>query len=73
MSEISDKIQFSGSMNSDDGLRSLPQGDYLPETFNGHIHVTEKSNDGSVENDRGTLLIANILPAGLMKILQGRG
>ncbi len=66
---IGEKISLSGSMNSDDGFRSLPKGDYLPETYNSRIHVTEKSNDGSVENVRGNVLIANVLPAGDNKVI----
>jgi hypothetical protein len=63
MSQINDKIVFSGIMNTDDGLRSLPDGDY-PDAVNNRVHVTEKSNDGSVENTRGNVLLSNTLPAG---------
>lgn len=63
MAQINDKILFTGGLNTDDGLRSLPEGDY-PDAVNNRIHVTEKSNDGSSENPRGNVLISHSLPAG---------
>jgi len=65
---IQNKINLSGSLNTDDGLRNLPAGDY-PDTLNSRIAVTEKSNDGSAENTRGNVLISNVLPAGTNQII----
>ena len=68
MAQINDKNVFSGILNTDDGLRSLPQGDY-PDSINNRVHVTEQSNDGSVENTRGNVLIQHTLPAGTNKTI----
>lgn len=64
MAETNDKLLFSGSLNGDDGLRNLPSGDYL-DAVNCRVHVTEKSNDGTVENVRGNAVIINPVHPGL--------
>lgn len=64
MAEISDKILLAGgSINTDDGSRSIAKGEFL-DIVNCRTIVTENSNDGVAENVRGNTLIANILPAG---------
>lgn len=68
MSEVAEKILFDGVLNTDDSPRNLPKGDY-PDSMGNRIHVTEKGKDGDVENIKGNLLVANVLPAGTNKTI----
>jgi len=68
MAQINDKILFTGTLNTDDGARSLPDGDY-PDAVNNRILATEKSNDGGTENVRGNVLLSHSLPSGTNKTI----
>jgi len=62
------EIQFTGGRNTDDDLKSLPQGDFL-YAYNCHIGITNQSHEGSVENVKGNTLVSFPLPAGTNKCI----
>ncbi len=64
-----DKITFQGGINSDDDHRVLPPGDYLEDTFNCRIGITDNGNNFSVENTKGNTLVSYTLPSGNSKTI----
>lgn len=67
MANLEERLFFRGA-NSDDELRSIPQGDYLlDETYNIRIYDSETNSVGVIKNIKGNALVSFVLPAGQNK------